>query len=47
MPTIPKDLLRALREIMPSDRFEVKKVKKKGDIYEVDAEDEEYRYKVC
>jgi len=46
MPNIPKDIWRALKEIMPSDRFEVKKVKKKGDIYEVDAEDKEYKYKI-
>lgn len=46
MPNIPKDLLRALRDIIPTDDFEVKKVKKKGDIYVVDAEDEDYRYEI-
>ncbi len=43
---VNKDLWRALKEIMPSDRFEVKKVKKKGDIYVVYAEGEGYKYEI-
>ena len=35
MPNIPKDLLRALRDIIPTDDF-----------YVVDAEDEDYRYEI-
>jgi len=43
---VNKDLWRALRDIMPNDDFEVRKVKKKGDIYVVNAEDEDYRYEI-
>lgn len=46
MPTIPKDLWRAIRDIIPTDDFKVNKVKKKGDIYVVNAEDEDYRYEI-
>ncbi len=43
---VNKDLWRALKEIMPTDDFEVRKVKRKGDIYEVDAEDKDHHYRL-
>lgn len=39
MPAIPKDLWRALKEIMPTDDFMICKVNKRGDAYIVYAED--------
>jgi len=46
MPAIPKDLWRALKEIMPTDDFMICKVHKRGDAYIVYAEDKEYHYRV-